>query len=205
MAGADHVGELWLPLISWKVLGVCVPTPESLKDHLIFCLITGRARLNNRRCCHGTVILTDMVSECPIVHEPEVIPLDHHRLKHDAPRANWRSGPQHAHLLVLPHPLQCDCVDLARSVEPRRSSDDNREPMITSCLGSTLSWRDLVALGAAGDGVVDEEQVDQDRDHPDSLPSDFCVQRHTASKRLLARLFLLLRLLRAQVVSDSPC
>ena len=43
-----------------------------------------------------------------------------------------------------------------------------------------LSWRDLVALGAAGDGVVDEEQVDQDRDRPDPLPSDFCVQRHTA-------------------------
>ena len=27
--------------------------------------------------------LTDMVSECPIVHEPEVIPLHHHRLQYE--------------------------------------------------------------------------------------------------------------------------
>ena len=67
----------------------------------------------------------------------------------DLRRGQVRLGDDHEvdeldlHPLVLPHPLQCDRVDLARSVEPRRSSDDNREPMITSCLGSTLHAKGL--------------------------------------------------------------
>merc|ERR1719370_2438059 len=93
---ANHVRELCLPLGPWKILRMSVPTPESLKDHLIFCLITSCARLNNRRCCHWAVVFTDVIGERPVVHEPEVVPLHHHGLQHDAAGANGRGGPHHA-------------------------------------------------------------------------------------------------------------
>ena len=51
--------------------------------HLIFCLVTSCARLDNRRCSHWAVILTDVVGESTVVHEPEVIPFHHHGLEHD--------------------------------------------------------------------------------------------------------------------------
>ena len=71
------------------------------EHHLIFCLVTSCARLNNRRCRHGAVVLTDVVGESPVVHEPEVVPLHHHGLQHDAPGAHRGGGPHHAHFLLV--------------------------------------------------------------------------------------------------------